>query len=322
MTTDAVRGRHLGGAGHRVGLEPARARRSRGSRTCSACPSPTPGTNSSQTPVEPRARIGCGDAVPVVEVADEPDGPGVRRPDGERGAAHGAHRRRGSRRTWAPRTVHSCSCRPSPMRCRSTSPRVGQEAVGVVLLGARRRRRRRRAGGSRRRPAVGSVGDQTPSCSWLQLHVDPSGSRRATAAGQRLAGRVTVSATVVRVRPEQRRAGGRCTPCRRRSSSARVDRRGAWGAQSGSSGAPCAVGEPVDGGRAGSAASWAVAGLVDHLVEGLVELERARAGRGPRAGRGRDRRRSRRGRPSRAAAAQRARAERPGCDCSPRSPPA
>ena len=127
-TVDDRRGAPAGSsvrAGHRVGLARGRCRRRRGSRTCRASPSPTPGTNSSQTPDSPSSAHRVGAAVPVVEVADDVDGLGAGRPDGERRAAHGRPAGRGTRCTWAPRTVHSCSWRPSPMRCRSTSPRVG-----------------------------------------------------------------------------------------------------------------------------------------------------------------------------------------------------
>ena len=79
-------------AGHRVGLLAPVRRRRRGSRTCSACPSPTPGTNSSQTPDRAERAHRVAAAVPAVEVAGHPHAAGVRRPDRERRAGDHAAR--------------------------------------------------------------------------------------------------------------------------------------------------------------------------------------------------------------------------------------
>ena len=89
-------------------------------------PSPMLGMNSSQIPVDPSERIGC--AVPSQKLKS----PETRTP-----WAFGAHTAKDTplttpmvvwyERTWAPSTSHSCSCRPSPMRCRSMSPSVGRK---------------------------------------------------------------------------------------------------------------------------------------------------------------------------------------------------
>ena len=118
-------GGHLRGVGHRVGLLP-------------------PGVVGPQhDELVARARAGPGDeqlphpgdaelahrvltAVPAVEVALHAQALGVRRPDGEGGAGdRPAHAVVGAARA-APSTDHSCSCLPSLMRCRSTSPSVGR----------------------------------------------------------------------------------------------------------------------------------------------------------------------------------------------------
>ena len=71
-----------------------------------------------------------GPALPVVEVAGDPHAAGVRRPHRERGA--GRPGRAGCRTCGRARraTSHSCSCRPSPIRCRSISPSVGSQRYG------------------------------------------------------------------------------------------------------------------------------------------------------------------------------------------------
>ncbi len=85
-------------------------------------PSPMPGTNSSHTPVEPSDRM--GKPVPSQKLKE----PATRTP-----RAFGAHtEKRVPVTSWcvigcAPSTVHSSSCRPSPIRCRSSSPSVGRK---------------------------------------------------------------------------------------------------------------------------------------------------------------------------------------------------
>ena len=102
----------------------ARRRRHRGSRTCRRVPTPTSGTKSSHTPDEPIIRIGW------IRPSQSLKSPMTRT-----ALARGAHTANETPRTEpigplysrirAPSTVHSCSCRPSPTRWRSTSPRVG-----------------------------------------------------------------------------------------------------------------------------------------------------------------------------------------------------
>ncbi|CAM5725219.1 hypothetical protein SFUMM280S_03738 [Streptomyces fumanus] len=85
-------------------------------------PSPTPGTNSSHTPDEPSDRIGK----PVPSQKLKP--PATRTP-----RAFGAHTaKRVPVTPWwvigcAPSACQSCSCRPSPIRYRSSSPSVGRK---------------------------------------------------------------------------------------------------------------------------------------------------------------------------------------------------
>ena len=88
-------------------------------------PSPMLGMNSSQIPVDPSDRIGWP------EPSHQLKSPQTRTP-----WALGAHTANDTpvtrpRAVWyvrvcAPRTCHSCSWRPSPIRCRSMSPRVGR----------------------------------------------------------------------------------------------------------------------------------------------------------------------------------------------------
>ena len=90
-----------------------------------SAPSPTPGTNNSQTPEDPIDRMGSA-------VGFQPQ----KSPITLTPRALGAHTANdvpvtgppgvSNVRTWAPSTCHRCSWRPSPMRCRSTSPSVGR----------------------------------------------------------------------------------------------------------------------------------------------------------------------------------------------------
>ena len=84
-------------------------------------PAATPGTNSSQIPEEPRARIGC--SRPSQE---------LKSPTTRTARALGAQTANAVPATpstvisWAPSFCHSRSCRPSPSRYWSSSPMVGQ----------------------------------------------------------------------------------------------------------------------------------------------------------------------------------------------------
>ncbi len=90
-----------------------------------SAPSPTPGRNSSHTPVRAERAHRVGRAVPVVEV------PVTRTP-----RAFGAQTvKRVPVTPWwvmgsAPSAFHSSSCRPSPIRCRSRSPSAGRNRYG------------------------------------------------------------------------------------------------------------------------------------------------------------------------------------------------
>ena len=112
----------------------ARPRPARGSRTCTG----RRRRPRARTAPRPRAaerahRVRA--AVPVVEVADDPHA-----------RAFGAQTANDvplawpASRTCAPSTRHSCSCRPSPIRCRSISPSVGRKRYGSSALPRRRRR--------------------------------------------------------------------------------------------------------------------------------------------------------------------------------------
>ena len=89
-------------------------RRRRGCGTCTARPTPTPGTNACQTPESPTRAIGCARPVPAGPLAGHLDLQRVGCPDAEGRAAEST--------TWAPSTFQSSSCRPSWMRWRSSSP--------------------------------------------------------------------------------------------------------------------------------------------------------------------------------------------------------
>src|SRR3954469_21638408 len=83
-------------------------------------PFSTPGTNSSHTPDDPSERMGC------TRPSQKFQSPTTRTD-----LAFGAHTANDVpstpwwQRWWAPSTVHSDRCRPSPNRCRSSSPSVG-----------------------------------------------------------------------------------------------------------------------------------------------------------------------------------------------------
>jgi hypothetical protein len=96
-------------------------------------PTPTPGTKISQTPLLPSERMGW------VQPAQPSKSPVTRTP-----CAVGAQTAKLVPVTvpfgvsyacrWAPRASHSRSCRPSPIRCRSTSPSVGSQRYGSSTM--------------------------------------------------------------------------------------------------------------------------------------------------------------------------------------------
>ncbi len=80
----------------------ASGRRGRGSRTCTACPRPTPGTKISQTPELPRLRMACPRPTQWLKSPTTRTRPGVGRPDREARAGDLAERvERGRRRVVA-----------------------------------------------------------------------------------------------------------------------------------------------------------------------------------------------------------------------------
>ena len=80
-------------------------------------------------PDEPSERIGCMRPSqklksPTTDTA---------RPDGAQ-TANAVPRTPSISRTWAPSLVHSSSWRPSPTRCRSSSPIVGRKRYGSSIV--------------------------------------------------------------------------------------------------------------------------------------------------------------------------------------------
>ena len=140
--------RDLGAEGHRVGLvaPPAVLAEDRG--TCTGCRRRCPGTNSSHTPVLPSDAHRVRPAGPAVEVAGDAHALRGRRPHREAGAGDGAGRGVVAA-MCAPSTSQSRSWRPSPIRCRSMSPRVGSQRYGSSTSVDARRRSARPAGSPR-----------------------------------------------------------------------------------------------------------------------------------------------------------------------------
>ena len=191
-------------------------------------------------------------------------------------------------RTCAPSTSHSCSCRPSPIRCRSTSPSVGQVAVRVVGgVRAGRRRSRPRAGS---RAPSGSGEHADPDAVVLVLAAGSASARRARRSPTSASGRSARTVTPPSCGCAPSTACGSWWRAaddagRGRLGRRRVDR---GAVDSGSRGVVAAV--RARGPRAGASRrdraerdrqpGRPVAGLVDHLVDRLVGLE-ARAAAAP-----------------------------------------